>query len=119
MSIPEAEFPESLSDIKDVIGYEGAMTLLDNCAGTRLFIPKNMKAQHKLSKLLGLEQANLMSRHFGGETISIVRAAKAKRAARNREIVHLYDSGMRVPDIARRMELTERQVYTILNQGTY
>jgi Mor family transcriptional regulator len=117
MNIPEAEFPESLVEIKDVIGYEGAMTLLDRCAGTRLFIPKNMKAQHKLSKLLGLEQANLMSRHFGGETISIVRAARAKRAVRNKEIIRLYDAGTRVPDIAQEMELTERQIYSILNQG--
>ncbi|MBF0454217.1 MAG: hypothetical protein HQL72_05285 [Magnetococcales bacterium] len=116
MNIPETEFPESLVEIKDIIGYEGAMTLLNHCAGTRLFIPKKIKIQHKLSQLLGLEQAQLMSRYFGGETLSIARAAKAKRANRNREIIRLYDSGGKVPDIARKMELTERQIYTILSR---
>jgi Mor family transcriptional regulator len=116
LNISETEFPESLTDIKDVIGYEGAITLLNKCAGTRLFIPKNMKAQHKLSKLLGLEKANLMSGHFGGETISIARAAKARRAVRNKEIIRRYDAGERVPDIAQDVELTERQIYSILSQ---
>jgi Mor family transcriptional regulator len=119
MSIPEEEFPESLTDIKDVIGYEGAMTLLNKCAGTRLFIPKNMKVQHKLAELLGFEQARLMSKHFGGETISIVRAARAKRIMRNREIIRCYDNGERVPDIALKVQLTERQIYTILSQGDF
>jgi Mor family transcriptional regulator len=95
------------------------MTLLSKCAGTRLFIPKKMKAQHKLSQLLGFEQASLMSHHFGGETISIARAARAKRALRNREIVRRYDAGERVPDIAQDVELTERQIYSILSQGEY
>ena len=119
MDIPETDFPESLTDIKDIIGYDGTMTLLKKCAGTRLFIPKNMRAQHKLAKLLGFEQANLMSRHFGGETISVARAAKAKRAVRNRGIIRRYDAGEKVPDIAQDMELTERQIYSILSCGDY
>ncbi|MBF0446703.1 MAG: hypothetical protein HQL67_00735 [Magnetococcales bacterium] len=119
MHIAEENLPESLLDIKEVIGYEGAMILLDRCAGTRLFIPKNMKTQHKLAKLLGFEQAQLMSKYFGGETLSIVRAARAKRDIRNKEIIRLYDAGAKVPDIAQQMELTERQIYSILSCGEY
>ena len=118
MNLSESEFPESLTEIKDIIGYQGAMTILSKYSGIRLFIPKNMKSDHKLAKLLGLEQANLMSRHFGGETISIVRAVRAKRAVRNKEIIRRYDAGEKVPDIAQDVELTERQIYVILGQNT-
>lgn len=116
MNIPEADFPQSLKEITEIIGYDGTITLLKQCAGTRLFIPKHMTVQHKLAKFLGIEQATRMSRHFGGETLSIARAARAKRVARNREIIRRYDSGEKVADIAHEVELTERQIYSILSQ---
>lgn len=41
---------------------------------------------------------------------------KLERAARNRLLVELYDQGARVPELARAVVLTERQVWKILGK---
>ncbi|MBF0448399.1 MAG: hypothetical protein HQL67_09385 [Magnetococcales bacterium] len=112
----ESDLPDSLTEIKEVVGLQGALILLNRCGGTRLFIPRRLKAQHKLANLLGLEAARLMSAYFGGETLTIVRGSRAKKLARNRSLIHRYDAGERVAELAVAFELTERQVYTILSK---
>lgn len=109
------DLPESLQEIADVIGREGAMKLTNELGGTRIFVPRKMKVQHKLATLLGFEQARLLSNHFGGETLTVVRTAHLVRQTRNREIVRRYDSGVGVRQLARENNLTERQIYTILS----
>ncbi|MBF0454081.1 MAG: hypothetical protein HQL72_04590 [Magnetococcales bacterium] len=113
----ESDLPASLVEIKEVVGLEGAIKLLDLCGGTRLFIPRNLKAQHRLANLLGLEAAQKMSAYFGGETLTIVRASRAKKKVRNRTIILRYGEGERVPELARAFKLTERQIYSILSQS--
>ncbi|MBF0448444.1 MAG: hypothetical protein HQL67_09610 [Magnetococcales bacterium] len=112
----ESDLPGSLVEIKEVVGLQGALTLLNRCGGTRLFIPRRLKAQHKLADLLGLEAARLMSAYFGGETLTIVRGSRAKKLARNRSLIRRYNGGERVAELAVAFELTERQVYTILSK---
>ncbi|MBF0370679.1 MAG: hypothetical protein HQL52_14600 [Magnetococcales bacterium] len=111
----EIDLPDSLLEIKDAIGLEGAMTLVKSCGGTRLFIPKRIRAQHKLAQLLGIERARRLSLRFGGETLMIVRAVKAMRQARNREIIRRYDAGIPVRTLAQEYDLTERAIYAILS----
>ena len=110
-------YPQSLLDIMDVIGEDAGLILLDNLAGTRLFIPKEMKPTNRLVELIGMDLAETMARTFSGETISVPRAARARREMRNIAIREAYDGGERVPDIGQRVELTERQVYAILAQA--
>jgi hypothetical protein len=109
--------PPSMVEIKEVVGWQGVATLLHRCGGTRLFIPRRLKAQHKLATLLGFEAAQKMSAYFGGETLTIVRGSRAKKAIRNRRIVHRYGEGERVSVLALAFELTERQIYTILSRS--
>ena len=92
------------------------MQIVKEHGGTRLFIPKNMNAQHRLANLLGIEQARLLSSHFGGESLNIPRMAGAKRANRNQEIIRRYDAGDPVRVLARAFELTDRQIYSILGK---
>ncbi len=106
--------PASMLEIKEVVGVTGAVKLLQECGGTRIFIPRRLKAQHKLANLLGLEAARKMSAYFGGETLTIVRGSRARKRLRNLDIVRRYDQGEKVPELARCYELTERQIYTIL-----
>ncbi|MEO5334125.1 MAG: hypothetical protein H7839_19100 [Magnetococcus sp. YQC-5] len=113
--LQQADLPDSLEEIADVIGREGAVKLVNECGGTRIFVPRKMRVQHKLATLLGFEQARRLSLHFGGETLTVVRAAHLQRRTRNREIVRRYDSGVGVRQLAREHTLTERQIYTILS----
>lgn len=113
--ILQEDLPGSLEEIAGVIGREGALKLVHACGGTRVFVPRTMRVQHKLATLLGFEQARRLSLHFGGETLTVVRAANLLRRTRNREIVRRYDSGDGVRQLARDNALTERQIYAILS----
>lgn len=110
------QLPESLTEVAEVIGLSGTIELIKAYGGTRVFIPKNMKTQHKLANLLGLEQARRLSHYFGGESLSIARAASGIRMERNKTIVHRYDAGEGVGSLAMAFQLTERQIYTILSR---
>lgn len=113
--ILKEDLPGSLEEIAEVIGREGALKLVDACGGTRIFVPRRLRIQHKLVTWLGLEQARRLSHHFGGETLTVVRAAELLRRTRNREIVRRYDTGTGVRQLARDNALTERQIYAILS----
>lgn len=113
--ILKEDLPSSLEEIAEVIGREGALKLVNECGGTRIFVPRNLRIQHKLVILLGMEQARRLSSHFGGETLTVVRAANLLRRTRNREIVRRYDAGEGVRQLARDHCLTERQIYAILS----
>lgn len=112
---PEADLPSSMIEIKEVIGLRGAVILLNRCGGTRLFVPRRLRVQHKLVVWLGMEAAQKMCAYFGGETLSIVRASKALKTVRNREIIARYGQGEKASSLALGFGLTERQIYTILS----
>ncbi|MBF0381445.1 MAG: hypothetical protein HQL69_10525 [Magnetococcales bacterium] len=109
--------PDSMVEIKSIVGLQGVMTLLNKCGGTRLFIPRKLNDQHKLTTLLGYEAAQKMSAYYGGETLTIVKGSRADKSLRNCEIIHRYDQGEKVPILARDYELTERHIYTILSKS--
>ncbi|MBF0438739.1 MAG: hypothetical protein HQL93_06405 [Magnetococcales bacterium] len=115
--ILKEDLPNSLEEIAMVIGREGALQLVGACGGTRIFVPRRLRAQHKLVTLLGFAQAQRLANHFGGETLTVVRAADLLRRTRNREIVRRYDAGDGVRQLARDHALTERQIYSILSSS--
>ena len=49
--IQDKELPDSLVEIMETIGRLGAMRLVEQCGGTRVFVPKKIGAQHKLANL--------------------------------------------------------------------
>lgn len=108
--------PKSLVEVAEVIGLPATRKLVETHGGTRVFVPRRLKTQHKLANLLGFEKARRLSAHFGGESLNIARAASIHRAKRNVNIVRCYDAGRRVPSLAQEHGLTERQIYTILSK---
>lgn len=110
----EMDWPRSLIELKEVIGTNGVVRLVEGFGGVRVFIPKQLRDGHRLVANLGQEVAGRLSRHFGGETLSIPRAVRTLRRMRNREIVEQYNAGIPVRRLAMTFRLTERQIYTIL-----
>lgn len=111
-----SDLPESLREVVEILGLSATLQLVNSHGGTRLFVPKQVKAQHHLANLLGIEQARRLSDHFGGESLTIPRMANAMRGQRNREIVRRYDRGESVRILAHAYHLTDRQIYTILSR---
>lgn len=111
-----SNMPESIKEIADYVGEEGALTMLQAFPGIRLFIPKKVPDGHVLIEKIGKALAEKLSVHFGGETLTIPRGAKVLRMARNKEIIKKYDAKMTVRELVGEYKLTERQVYTILQE---
>ena len=109
--------PGSTQEIAEVVGDDNVMKLVEEYGGTRIFIPRNMGVQHKLAKLLGFENARILSNTFGGETLTVARCSNLLRYQRNKEICTKYDAGVGVRALARRYEVTERHIYSILSSG--
>ena len=112
----EDNLPSSLKKIADVISLKDTLKLVHAYGGLRIFVPRKLHVQHKLVILLGLEQAQRLSHHFGGKTLTVARAVQLSRHARNLEILRRYDAGANIPQLARENELTERRIYEILKK---
>lgn len=117
--LAEADLPGSLSEIKEVIGLDATINLVRAFGGTRIYVPAKMGPGHKLIAALGEEASTALSKRFKGEEIAVPRAAKALKAVRDREMCILYDTGTSVPNLAKKFQLTERQVYTILSKTIF
>lgn len=109
------KIPASLQEIAEVVGDDNAMKMVQAYGGTRVFVPQSVGAQHKLSTLLGFEQAKKLSRTFGGEPLTIARCTMLLKHRRNEEIRKKYDEGASVHELVREYGLTERRIYSILS----
>ena len=87
--------PETVRDIADVIGIEGACTLVDAFGGGEVHFPsrKNPEAPvfQELVDVIGEDAARLLLQRYEGEPVYIARCASFWREVRNMNIVAEYD----------------------------
>lgn len=62
----------------------------------------------------GVKVVMRLASEFRGTYVYFRNLDDIGRTARNRAIVEMYTKGMRVPEIARAVKLSERQVWTVL-----
>lgn len=110
------DFPESVADLVQAIGFTAALRLIEFFPGTRIRPPKvdKLHRAHRLVRVLGYEAARALSRLAEGVKIEVPRGAAAFRRARNRAMKR-DEQTMSQPQIALKYDLTQRQVRTILN----
>lgn len=117
----QAALPPSVQEIADVIGRERALYLIGQLpqSGSRawrvcLYVPKRLKPDCQLVRILGWSDAVLMAREFGGMILQPSNCRFLAREFRDREVRRMAVAGMRPRDIAETVELTERQVRNII-----
>ncbi len=64
----------------------------------------------------GVKVVLRIAEEFRGTTVYFHNLDALERKARNRLIIEMYDRGVRVPEIARTVRLSERQVWAILGK---
>ena len=110
--------PPSIENLGVVLPQAAVDKLIAVFGGQRMYVPKKVTVQHRLADLLGLEQARRLSRHFGGDSMHVAKAAVSRRKNRNMEIIRRYDAGETdVRELAQAFDLTTRQVISVLNGG--
>ena len=104
--------------LTELIGAPAVMALVQAHGGLAFDVPATTRGKRyrDLAALIGERPAQALLARHGGDAIYIAKLDAQKRAKRNAEIRAAYDDGTPVPELARRYNLTERQIYNILGQ---
>lgn len=120
--------PDSAQEIADVIGRDQALYLigqLPTCyAGTNgrkswrpmLYVPKSIKPDHPLVRIIGWKDAQKLVDEFGGMILYPANCSEIYRAFRDQSIVQLAIQGIDRKEIAEIMGVTDRHVRSVLRR---
>lgn len=114
------ELPRCIQEIAGVIGRERALYLIGQLPRIRieskqwskaiLYVPKRLKVDDTLVRILGWNDATKMVNTFGGEMLHPGNCDYVYRAFLHRSINRMFTEGMSVKAIAELLELSERTV---------
>lgn len=119
------ELPRTVQEIADVIGRERALYLigqLPKCTSRDprypaavkqhviLYVPKRLKPDDLLVRIIGFNDAQRMVKHFGGEILQPGTCAEIYRNFLRQSAKAMHADGMAHKDIAELLELSERTV---------
>lgn len=121
--------PDMARLIASLIGLPKALKLIEAWGGTTFPFSKNKRRDGQiryeaLAEVVGVDAANIMTRHFGGEVLAIPRCATALREVRDRVMRAEFDQLTRVHTavyavnlLARKFQMTERNVWSVLKKA--
>ena len=117
MSDGRAYLPGVLGWIAEEVGREAAVQLARAYGGRSIYVPKNPRADCKLSKCVGQNAAMAISRKIGAGDLEIPQGAFRGPGARRRHIRDLVARGMTHSQIAEKLDVTERTVRNAVAEG--
>lgn len=124
------ELPETVKIIARLVGMPRTIKLIEQLGGTTFPVSKNLTRQGNirfeiLAESVGVPAAELLTSHFGGDTLYIPSCADALRLLRNMDIVTRFDqlsveigANNAVFTLAREFHLSDRRVWEILKTTT-
>lgn len=114
------ELPRNVQEIASVIGRERALFLISQLPRTRveskqwsavfLYVPKQLKPDDRLVRILGWNNASKLTNHFGGELIQLSSCDYIYKNFLHRSMARMFADGMKVKDIAQLLGVSERTV---------
>lgn len=104
--------PESLQEIARVTNVETAVALARAYGGTRINVPKHVRADTAIVAVIGRQAAMMLVHHYAGERLEI---ASAKTYLRWHDARQMQSDGLSVKSIARKLGLNERSVRRLLH----
>lgn len=102
-----------LEDISAEVGFTAATTLAAWYAGSNLYVPAKVDADHHLVKLIGQSAANRLVLAFGSETLWLPEGRPDETARRDRLIAQSIKEGKGAKTISEMTGLTQRHVNRI------
>ncbi len=120
--------PDSVKELVKTIGLANAFLLVKQLGGTRFPVSKNINKwgvirYEALAEVIGVDAADIITRHYGGFELYIPRCLTALTEARNRLIRAYFDRESKnlsgqvvVTDLALQYRLSYRQIENILGE---
>lgn len=109
----EFALPGFLAEIARITTPEIAVAVARAHGGARLYIPRTVKRDHPLARLVGLQAARLIAAHFPADTYDV---PSARTWLRWYDARRLADQGLSRDAIARRLKINRKRV-SVLLQG--
>lgn len=121
--------PGTAQLISRLIGLPKTLELIRVYGGTTFPVskrcaPLGLIRYEALAEVIGVDAANVLTEHFGGDMLTIPKCATAMRELRDRHLRADFDRLIRemgttyaASELARRYSLTERQVWRILKHS--
>ena len=107
-----AQLPELLALVAREMGEAQAVLLAQRLGGQRVYVEKAPRDGHRLVRLLGLEMAVVLARHYGGEYVCVPTGRTALGEARMRRRV-VAQSAASHNQLASELGITRRRVEQI------
>lgn len=115
LSINIDNLPQSLKDIVEIVGLPEALKLVSELGGTRFYIPKDYKDDHKLLDNMSKLTLQKLINHYGGEIMVLPVCKTAIREARDWQVIHDADNtSLDVQQLALKYGVTSRTIQNIL-----
>lgn len=96
------------------IGLPATFALLRVRGGTQFSVPLHAERSELLLSIMDLESAERLCAKYGGQTLTLPKIDKPLRQLRDRVIVEQANQGDSLATLARRYNLTTRQICNIL-----
>lgn len=121
--------PDTIRTVAQLIGLPLTLRLVETLGGTTFPVSKNKTRMGQirfeaLAEVVGVEAAEALTRHFGGDVLSIAKCDVALRELRDRKIraefdamTHEHSALYAVVLLARKNRITDRHVWRILKQS--
>ena len=105
-------------NIAMVVGIEAAQMLVAQYGGTELYIPSldNLKPDHKLVTLLGIDAAQRLCRYWSSQVLNIPLNKRAQIADRNAKIIAQAKQGECPNKLATQFALHVRTIRKIIEK---
>lgn len=118
------DLPDSLRDIAELIGLDGAIALVSAFGGTKLKFPMGENNNQSGKKLfdsiaaeIGIDTTRGLIAIYGGTDQYIPMLQRLKVAGRTRRVITAYDAGKSVRDIALEEGVSYRTVQMMLKRS--
>ncbi|KUM02921.1 DNA transposition protein [Chromobacterium subtsugae] len=120
--------PETVRLIAGMIGLPNTLKLVENLGGTTFPVSKKRSRLGEarylaLAEVVGVEAADRLCQHYGGDLLYIPRCASALRRLRDYAICEAFDrlsrelgSNAAVSQLAQQHRLTDRRIWDILKR---
>jgi len=109
-----SQLPPQIRLLAATIGLPATLSLLRARGGTPYTVPIHGERSEVLTKIMPADCAKALSEEYGGQTLTLPKLDKALIQIRNRRICEEASQGEGLATLARRYDLTTRQISNIL-----
>ena len=106
-----------IEDLESIMDEKTFVAFLGHFGGRRIYVPKNINANHPISVVIGLDAATVLSDYLQGESVDLPTLDRYNRRIKRRKILNLRKQGKSFDMIAWECVCSRRFVVQVCSEG--